>query len=310
MRLPTALCSVVMTSNVKRAFSILELVAGYADGLHLQEIADRLGMPASAAHRHLAELSELGYVRPGGRQGAYTATTKLVRMAFTILAELGIVDLAQPILDRLARISGELVRLAVRDGDRLNFVARAQGARGGLIYDGDMGQEPVLFATATGMAWLATLSDEEALRLVARQGLGPPNPLAPRTPQTVKAVLARIAEARRAGYGLGIESAYPGTNAIAAAVHAKDGTVLGTISIAGPSVRLTAVRLAELAPDLVAAVSELGELRAGSPALASRTGWILADDPREPLRAGSAAAAPGKRPGRPRRRTTPEQAAE
>ena len=167
-----------MSNNVQRAFAILELLAQQAKGLRLQEIADSLALPLSAAHRHLAELMEMNYVRQGDRQGdAYVATTKLVTMGFMVLSGRSIVDLAQPILDRLAQLSGELVRLALPDQNRLIFVARAQGARGGLLYDGDMGQEPILFASATGLAWLSNKTEDEAIKLIVAQALGPPGTL-------------------------------------------------------------------------------------------------------------------------------------
>ena len=48
-------------------------------------------------------------------------------------------DIAQPVIDRLADTTPELVRLAIVDGDRLTLVAKAQGAKSGLRYDPDMG---------------------------------------------------------------------------------------------------------------------------------------------------------------------------
>jgi IclR family acetate operon transcriptional repressor len=285
-----------MSNNVKRAFAILELLATKENGLYLQDIADGLGLPPSAVHRHLAELIEMEYVRQADRQGGvYLASTKVVSLGFSILSARGIVDMAHPILARLAAISGELVRLAVRDGNRITFVARAQGARSGLIYDGDMGQEPVLFASATGMAWLSCETDDEAVRLIVRQGLGPPNPIAQGTPRTMKDVLKRIAEARRLGYGAVTDSANAGTSAVAVPVRDPQGRVLGTISVAGPSVRLSPERLLSLVEPLQAAAAELASARIGSPAMVGRKGWVLVDDPRlqaepEPLDAQPAPA--------------------
>ena len=48
-------------------------------------------------------------------------------MGLSFLSNTGIVDIAQPLLDRLAQASGELVRLSVVDGERLTWVARAAG---------------------------------------------------------------------------------------------------------------------------------------------------------------------------------------
>ena len=52
---------------------------------------------------------------------------------------------------------GELVRLAIVDGDRLTLVAKAQGANSGLLYDPDMGIDLRLSCSAAGQAWLMTL---------------------------------------------------------------------------------------------------------------------------------------------------------
>lgn len=273
-----------MSSNVTRAFAILELLAAKEEPMALQDIAEALAIPPSAAHRHLVELNDLGYVMQNTRQGGgYSATTKIVTLGFTVLSARGIVDLAQPVLDRLAALSGELVRLAVRDGERLTFVARSQGARGGLIYDGDMGREPVLFASATGMAWLSCMSDDDAVRLIVKQGLGPPNPIASGTPKSMKDVLDRLAETRERGWGLVIDSADAGITAIAAAVRDRGGDVLGTVSIAGPTIRLTAARVQELAGSLKEAARQIATLQMGSPAMRPGRGWMLADDPRQAI---------------------------
>ncbi|HYI84639.1 MAG TPA: helix-turn-helix domain-containing protein, partial [Acetobacteraceae bacterium] len=52
-----------MTNVLDRALRILELLAVHAEGLPLHAVADRLGMPRSAAHRMLADLARQGYVR-------------------------------------------------------------------------------------------------------------------------------------------------------------------------------------------------------------------------------------------------------
>jgi IclR family acetate operon transcriptional repressor len=78
-------------------------------------------------------------------------------------------------------VSGELVRLALVDGDRLTFVAKAQGARAGLRYDPDMGIDVRLSCSAGGHAWLMTL-EERATELVARRASAAPRSTAPRRP--------------------------------------------------------------------------------------------------------------------------------
>ena len=77
----------------------------------------------------------------------------------------GIPDICQPLLDRFAHECREFARLAVVDGDALVWIAHAQGASGGLVYQPAQTTGTVpLFATASGKAWLATLASDHAIR--------------------------------------------------------------------------------------------------------------------------------------------------
>ena len=144
-----------MSGVMERTLGILELLSQHGEGLELAAIADQLNMPRSAAHRLLNDLVRCGYVRQLRDHGDYMLTTKLVSIGLSFLSHSGIVDFSQPLLDRLAEVSGELVRLGVVDGERLTWVARAQGARQGLRYDPDMGSDARLSCSASGIAWMS-----------------------------------------------------------------------------------------------------------------------------------------------------------
>jgi DNA-binding IclR family transcriptional regulator len=252
-------------SALDRAFATLELLASEPAGLPLHEVTAALAVPKSAAHRLLGALAARGYVRQDAHSGRYLLTTRLVALGFRYLAVAGIVDLVQPVLDRLAQQTGELVRLGVVDGERQTWVAKSQGARSGLRYDPDMGSEAPLATTASGQAWLACLTDEEALLLVARQGFPGTQARGPNAPRTVKALLERLHTARRRGYACVFESSAPGTAAMAAAIrHPVTHGVIGSVSVAGPSVRLTETRMHELGPVLLASAAELADACVGS----------------------------------------------
>lgn len=246
-----------MTGTLPRSLAILEYLAAHPEGMPLSMVADELQIPRSACHRLLSELHRCGYVRQHREQGDYALTTKLAALGLSFLATSGIVDMAQPILDRLAELSGELVRLAIVDGDRLTWVAKAQGARKGLRYDPDMGMDATLSCTATGHAWLLTMTDERALELVSRQGFGKPKDYGPNAPTTIKELLAILHAGRARGYSMINEVFAPGMTAMAAPVQRRGHPAIGVISIAGPLVRLSEKRMQELAPALLSAASEL-----------------------------------------------------
>ncbi|MDZ4073154.1 MAG: IclR family transcriptional regulator [Hylemonella sp.] len=258
---------------VDRALLILETLAAQPEGLALAALADDLALPRSACHRLLQELVRCGYVRQLREQGEYALTTKLPALGLSFLGSSGIVDLAQPVIDRLAAISGELVRLALVDGDRLTFVAKAQGARAGLRYDPDMGMAVPLSCSAGGHAWLMTLSEERATALVAAQGFANPKQYGPKAPTTYKALMKILDEDRRRGYSLIVESYAPGMTAMAAPILRRGAQAVGVITIAGPLQRLTLQRMQELGPALQQAAADLALVSASSP-LFARSGRL------------------------------------
>jgi IclR family acetate operon transcriptional repressor len=249
-----------MNLALDRGLSLLEHLAHHPEGLPLALLAKEIDIPLSACHRLLADLQQRGYVRQRRKQGDYQLTTKVVSIGLGYLSMGGIVDIAGPLLDRLAERSGELVRLSIVDDDRLTFVAKAQGPRQqGVRYDPDMGADVWLSCSASGHAWLHTLTDERALELVTRQGFGQPAAFGPKAPTTVKALLGFLHAARVRGYAMIDEVFAPGMCAIAAPVLRRREAI-GVISIAGPRQRLSAQRMLALAPDLLAAANELGPI--------------------------------------------------
>jgi IclR family acetate operon transcriptional repressor len=257
-----------MASTLERSLTILEYLALRPAGKTLSTLADELALPLSACHRLLGELVRCGYVRQTREHGDYTLTTKLAALGLSYLGGSGIVELAQPVIDRLAETSGELVRLAIVDGDRLTFVAKAQGARFGLRYDADMGIDVRLSCSAAGHAWLMTLSEERALELIVRQGFGVPQHYGPQAPVGWKAVVEILEEDRARGFAQIQEMYAPGMNAMAAPVRRRGEAASGVLTIAGPAIRLTPARMQDLGAPLLAAAEELALASSGAPVFA------------------------------------------
>lgn len=256
-------------SAARRTLDILELLAANSGGLSITDIGERLKLPKSGVHRLLAMLIEKGFVQQDANSADYALTMKLGLMGLRQYAGLGINDVAQPILDRLARDSGELARLTIVDNERLIWVAKAQGARHGLRYDPDTGFLVALHPTAVGAAWLSTLPEKDAVRIVTAAGFPRAALFGPNVVRTIDALKAKLRDTRARGYGLALEEAELGTAAVAVTFRVSpqpDAQVAGTLSLAGPITRFPAERRAEFARTLAAAAQELSAiwpLRAG-----------------------------------------------
>lgn len=259
-----------MSGVLERTLGLLECLTVHPEGLPVGSIAEKLNIPPSAAHRLLTELVQRGYVKQTRDQGDYALTTKLVAMVLDYMDAAGIVDFAQPVLDRLAQATGDFIRLAVIDGDKLIWVARAQGARRGLRYDPDIDAVARLSCTSSGHAWLMTLSDEDALTLVTRQGFGNAEDYGPNAPMTAKGLLELLAAARARGFAMTHDMFGAGLSSMAVPIRRFGTVTVGALSIAGPSVRLPPERLKALAPMFHEAAAEIAQASATSPLFATR----------------------------------------
>lgn len=265
---------------IDRCLTLLETLAGECDPVEMTDLANRLDMPASAVHRTLATLVSRGWVVQHAGSQRYALSLRMSTLAFRNLDVRAVPDVVQSVLDKLAHETREYCRLAIVEGEDLVWVARAQGAVTGLRYDPEMGQEIVLHATANGKAWLSTLPETEALRIVCARGFQARRPLGPNSATNVDELRDRLAETRLRGYATSIEEAEAGTGAVAVPFFNgtdPDASVAGTMSVAGPLVRITPDRYDELAAALKRAALEIAEIwslrirqRGYQPAVANR----------------------------------------
>jgi IclR family acetate operon transcriptional repressor len=238
-------------STIRRGLRILELLAAEPDGLGVSEIARSLALNRAIPFRLLAEFMEMGYVRQDPVTDRYVATFKLGALGLQQLERAGIDRWAQACLRDLAEETQELVRLAVVEDGGLRWVAKAQGSSALLIIN----EASIPHATASGKAWLSTLPVGEAKSILNGHDLERPTS---HTMTEIPTLLADLDEARTQGYAVVEEEMEVGINAIAVPViPVRMVRAVATVSVAGPSVRLTRDRLIEFAPRLLSAAADL-----------------------------------------------------
>jgi len=248
---------------IERCLSLLEELAVEAEPVELVELAHRVGLANSAAHRILSTLLARGWVIQDSTNQKYALSLRLSTLAFRNLDARAVSDVVQPVLNDLAARTHEYCRLAIDEGEDLVWVARAQGSTVGLRYDPDMGQEIVLHATANGKAWLATLPENEALRIVCARGFDAVRPLGPHAIKNVDELRDHLDQTRARGYATAVDEGESGTVALAVPFRsnpAPDAPVAGTISVAGPIQRIGPERYETLSGELHAAAEKIAAL--------------------------------------------------
>ena len=255
---------------LERCVETVEALTLAPEGVRLSDLARELDMPKAAAHRLLTELLRLGWVEQVA-DGAYRLTHRLPLVTQRVLHATGIAALAQPVLDQVARDTKELARLAVALPDCLVWLAHAQGAPPGLVYQPTLSDPVRPHATANGKAWLATLDPRQAMAIARAGGLGTLRPT-PRTITTEAALRADLDRIRMRGWAVAEEEAERGVVAIAVAVRPGQGAAVATISVAGPLVRLPEERRPAIAARLAAAALELATIWPRQPMQEEATG--------------------------------------
>lgn len=242
---------------IRRAMAVLEQLAAARQGCSVTELASAVSLNKATIFRILASLQSGGYVEQDPQSQCYRLTLKIASLAFAFIDTMGFEDICQPYLADLARETGELVQLAVVQGDEMIFVAKADGTQRVKLVP-LLGRRVTLHASAAGKVWLASLPEEEAIRVVLKQGL--PS-LTGRTLTTIDANRAEWARARQRGYATTVREYWDDVNSVGAPIRVgATRRVVAAITIAGPSSRLSAETLHELAPRLIAVADAVGRV--------------------------------------------------
>ncbi|MEU7631090.1 IclR family transcriptional regulator [Nocardia sp. NPDC049220] len=222
------------TTSAARAADVLLEFGRRSSALGVSEIARATGMSKAVAHRILTTFVECGLL-------LYEPSTRRYLLG-PAAATLGARALDVSPLRRVAREA--LVELQRATGETATVSARLPGGR---VYldqvestqeikmTVDLGRRFDLHSGSSGRVILAHLSDEEQDDLLAQ-------PLQRLTATTIvdpAELRAALRVARERGVCRSTGERQEGAGSIAAPVFGADGSVVGSVSVCGPSYRMT-----------------------------------------------------------------------
>jgi DNA-binding IclR family transcriptional regulator len=239
--------------SLGRAFAILEEVARHREGIGLADLSKRVGLHNSTAFHLVKTMVSLGYVRQEKDTKRYRVGRPLFALAASSLDEIEMVNVARPVLEDLARDTGESSHFAVRMGDAVTVIARTSGPGAFQLTD-RVGVVRPAHCTALGKIILAALRPDQLQRFLARVEL---------TPSTEKSitdvtVLRReIEEIRRSGIAFDDGEFNLEVRCVAVPVRDFTGQIIGALGISGPVWRLSIQALQSRAKMLQGAADRL-----------------------------------------------------
>jgi DNA-binding IclR family transcriptional regulator len=231
---------------LERGLNLLRLFRRTRPQIAPPEMARELGIPRSTAHRLVASLEEMGFLRRVEGGPGYALGPAVLSIGFEYLASLDIVALSNPVLARLRDETNCSTHLAIRNGAEIVYLSR-HASRAAITSNVSVGSVLPAHATVIGRVMLADLDHAELQKLYG----GKPLPsFTEQTPKTLAALEALLAEDRRRGYALSRAFFEVGVTSLAAPVRDASGRVVAAIN----AVAVDAERDAALSPDVTARV--------------------------------------------------------
>lgn len=233
---PYAIASV---DHALRAATMLQLEGG----LTVSQVAERLGVARSTAHRLLAMLVYRDFAVQDENR-LYRAGPVLELAAHSQSQVSRLRSVALPHLRRLVDLLEETANLTIRTGDTARFIASVECAQA-LRVSSREGMVFPAHRTTAGLLLLAELSDAELEQVYATEGHADRPDLA-----RLRGELARV---RRGGFAVNKERSERGLVALGVPVRDAAGVALAGLSVSMPSVRYDPARLQSLVAALTAA---------------------------------------------------------
>jgi DNA-binding IclR family transcriptional regulator len=243
----------VGVQSLGRAFAILEEVARHREGIGLADLSKQVGLHNSTTFHLVKTMVSLGYIRQERDSKRYRVGRPLFALAASSLDEIEMVNVATPVLEDLARETGESSHFAVRMGDAVVVIARTSGPGAFQLAD-RVGVVRPAHCTALGKVILASLRPDQLQRFLQRVEL---KPSTEKSITEIPVLLREIDEVRQGGIAFDDGEFNLEVRCVAVPVKDFTGQIVGALGISGPIWRLSIQALQSRAKIVQAAADRL-----------------------------------------------------
>ena len=240
--------SLLFNQSLEKGLAVLRAFSARRRTMTLADVAEATDITKSSAQRMVFTLEKLGYVRKHPKTRRYQLTPRVMEIGFNYLAAHSLIDVANPFLSELTKVTTETSCLTEPDGLDMVYVARFVSAQFVPVHM-PIGSRIPMYCTASGRAFLSALPEDEARALIEASDRVA-HTMHTRT--GVDEILQELRQARQQGFATNAEELFLGDMTIAAPVLGSQGRPVASVHIVAPTSRWTideAVR--KLAPTLL-----------------------------------------------------------
>lgn len=244
---------------VSNALALLEAFAGEEE-LGVTELSTRLDLHKNSVFRLLATLEQAGYVEQCPRTERYRLGSRCLEIGQSFTRNRSLLRQARPLLEDLARETGEAVHLAtLRDFE----VVHLDGEAGDRLVQTKLRIGHRLPAHCTALGKVLVGCAPKGLQEIYDREVVSAGRLEGRTPASVTdpaKLLEHLRMVGGQGWATDIDECEVGVTCAAAPVFDAAGQVTAALSISGPSFRLALdALLSKTLPAVVAAAERLSD---------------------------------------------------
>jgi DNA-binding IclR family transcriptional regulator len=239
--------------SIERAFAVLSALS---DGpIGVTEVAERTELAKSTAARLLASLAREGAVEQVPGQTRYRLGPRMATLSAGVAPVRNLVAIARPILEALARETGEAAGLSVPDGATVHYIDQVDSTHEVQVRDWTGTRVP-MHAVSSGQVFLAHMNPTEVERYLAQPRVS----FTPKTITDSSALRDRLREVQLDGFAWVREEFAEGLNSVAAPVADDGGVFVAAVHLHGPSYRFPALgettQISELVLDAAGRLSK------------------------------------------------------
>jgi IclR family transcriptional regulator, acetate operon repressor len=220
--------------------------------LKVSDVASRLDVSLSAAHRLLTTLEDEQLLTQDTTTRCYGPGPKLVAVADSVSSGRSRWNFARPYLAELSSRVGGTVNIMILHGTDVAFV-ESEEATTAVRVGSRLGAIMPAHCTSGGKALLARLADDE---LAGRYGDAPLLRMTGRSIQTLDQLRTDLKRTAKRGYATNFGESEPEVSGVAIAV---DGFEPYAVAVSAPSSRLAPARVKELVAEIRKTVSLLSD---------------------------------------------------
>lgn len=235
--------------SLERALNILEVMAREGAPISVTELAEKVNLKISTVHRLLATLSFRGYVDQSPEDNKYKLGLKLLEIGNSVLNHSDIRTITRPYLEELVEKCNETANLAILDETDVVYIDQVESKNLIIVRMlAQVGNRGPVHCTASGKVLLAFYPESKVDEIIEQIDMVKYTNETITDPKHLKKELQRI---RQEGYALDWGEREEHVRCIAAPIFNYEGKIVASVSISGPSTRITSYYMKNELVDII-----------------------------------------------------------